>query len=95
MGLRPQHQTERIIMLYIDGDTARNALKETERYTYTGEASSLGLPDNVWPATLHIADIGNGLPLFRMDYIIEDVDVLIAVDYRQHCGVITVRIFND
>jgi hypothetical protein len=47
------------------------------------------------PHTLHIADIGNGLPLFRMDYIIEDVDVLIAVDYRQHCGVITVRIFND
>lgn len=66
-------------------------------HDYTAEASSLGLPPGKWPSAFSFSEfIGNGQPFYRTGYHFEGRDnELIAVDYKQHLGSLTLRIYND
>ena len=66
-------------------------------HDYTAEASSLGLPPGTWPSAFLFEEfLGNGQPFYRTTYHFEGRDNdLIAVDYKQHLGCLTLRVFND
>ena len=71
------------------------ALSASTVHDYTAEASSLGLPPGNWPSAFIFAEhLGNGQPFYRTGYHIEAGD-LVAVDYKQHLGCLTLRVYND
>jgi len=76
-----------------------DALTTSTLHDYTAEASSLGLPPGQWPSAFVFSEfLGNGQPFYRTGYHfegnIQERD-LIAVDYKQHLGCLTLRVFND
>ena len=74
-----------------------NALSTSTIHDYTAEASSLGLPPGKWPSAFLFAEyLGNGQPFYRTGYHFEGADNdLVAVDYKQHLGCLTLRVYND
>jgi len=66
-------------------------------HSYTAEASSLGWPPGTWPVAFTFVDfLGNGQHFNRTEYHFEGNDRdLIAVDYRQNLGCVTIRVYND
>lgn len=70
-------------------------LTELGGFRHCVEASTLGLEPGQWPETLPAhRSLGNGQPLRRIAVETRD-DEILSVDYRQVCGVIRVRVFND
>lgn len=68
---------------------------ETGNFRSCVEASTLGLRAGEWPAYLDVAPgFGNGQQLVRKHHQIRDGE-LVAVDYTQIAGCLTVTIFND
>lgn len=84
-------------MITIPHEVSCFALTEGTVHSFTAEASTLGLPVGKWPAAFSFADmIGNGQPFYRTGYHVNPVDRdLLAVDYKQHLGCLTLRIYND
>jgi hypothetical protein len=76
-----------------------DALNASQIHSFTAEASSLGLPPGKWPSAFLFAEfLGNGQPFYRTGYHFEGNEQersLIAVDYKQHLGCLTLRVFND
>jgi hypothetical protein len=76
-----------------------NALNTNSLHDYTAEASSLGLPPGMWPSAFLFAEyLGNGQPFYRTGYHFEGNEHerdLVAVDYKQHLGCLTLRVYND
>jgi hypothetical protein len=84
-------------MLRISHHTAVAALTESDYpFIFTGEASSLDMVPGEWPESFELVDfpIGNDKPFFRFKDIVE-ADELVAVEYRQQDGTITIRVYND
>jgi hypothetical protein len=61
---------------------------------YVTEASDIGLVAGKWPTQLPTS-IGNGNPLLRMHAEYNAEHELVAVNYRQAWGNLTVRVLND
>lgn len=76
---------------------ALNVLTVSGLHSYTAEASSMGWQPGTWPLTFTFAeDLGNGQHFERAEYHFEGNDHdLIAVDYKQHLGCLTIRVYND
>lgn len=67
---------------------------ETAPHEFTGEASTLGMSPGHFPAMLK-TDLGNGLPLLRQRGERNRDGELVVVHYKQECGCVTLKIFND
>lgn len=69
---------------------------ELRNFQHCVEASTVGLRPGEWPSTLEVAPaFGNGQPLLRANMEHTEEGELFAVNYRQLCGVLVLRIFND
>jgi hypothetical protein len=85
-------------MIRIAPSILDSALTAGTTHDYTAEASSLGLPPGKWPCAFYLAEMGNGQPFYRTGYHFEGNEQerdLVAVDYKQHLGCLTLRVFND
>lgn len=70
----------------------RSQMQEFECHKFSAFASDLGWRPGDWPTTVE-TDAGNGRPFHFVD--VDLVDDLVAVNYRQSCGCISLRVFND
>lgn len=69
-------------------------LTPMEGDAFVTEASDIGLVAGKWPTQLPTS-VGNGNPLLRMHAEYNNEHELIAVNYRQAWGNVTVRVLND
>lgn len=73
-------------------------ISKTDRYpyfSYSAEASELGLPVGRWPDKIHVDGLGNGQPFVPLRVIRQGEDGIGAVVYKQLFGCLDLTIFND
>jgi hypothetical protein len=68
-------------------------MHESRLHHFVAEASSLELAPGDWPRTIE-TNRGNGQPFVMIGVARQDGE-LVAVEYRQACGCITLTVFND
>jgi len=68
-------------------------LTEYQPHHFCTEASTLGLRPGQWPEKIE-TKIGNGQPFYIISKKSTDGDIEYAT-YRQDCGCVVLRVFND
>jgi hypothetical protein len=79
--------------LHLGYDLVPGAVSEFEVHKFTAFASDLGLRSGEWPETI-TTELGNKQPFVIESQQVADGD-LQWVLYRQSCGCITLKVFND